>query len=111
MRLRTVFDAGIAHGDLGATKDMPPGGMLNSHEVCTDALAAASFADPQVEPNARRDRCLNPRIERLQQEMARMAGLICPGSAGDAQMPPANPGSIEWATASSSQLPRWLRRR
>jgi ubiquinone/menaquinone biosynthesis C-methylase UbiE len=75
---RLVFDAVGAHGDLGAAKDMPPGGMLNSREACMKALAAASFADPyvalqrEVWPLSRPEEL----IERLQQGTARMAGLI-----------------------------------
>ena len=75
---RLVFDAVGAHGDLGAAKDMPPGGMLNSREACMKALAAASFANPRVAlrrevwPLSRPEEL----IERLRQGTARMAGLI-----------------------------------
>ena len=73
-----VFDAVGAHGDLGAVKDMPPGGMLNARDACMNALAAASFADPyvvlqrEVWPLSRPEEL----IERLRQGTARMAGLI-----------------------------------
>jgi ubiquinone/menaquinone biosynthesis C-methylase UbiE len=75
---RVVFDAVCAHGDLGAAKDMPPGGMLNSCEACMNALAAASFANPQVELHREVWPLSRPEelIERLQQGTARMAGLI-----------------------------------
>jgi SAM-dependent methyltransferase len=75
---RLVFNAVGTHGDLGAAKDMPPGGFLNSRQACINALAAASFAEPHVElrrevwPLSRPEEL----IERLQQGTARMAGLI-----------------------------------
>jgi SAM-dependent methyltransferase len=73
-----VFDAVGAHGDIGAAKDMPPGGMLNSRQACMTALAAASFTDPRVELQRKVWLLSRPEelIERLQQGTARMAGLI-----------------------------------
>jgi ubiquinone/menaquinone biosynthesis C-methylase UbiE len=75
---RLVFDAVGAHGDLGATKHMPPGGRLNTREACMNALAAASFADPQVELRRELWPLSRPEelIERLQEATTRMAGLI-----------------------------------